>query len=282
LDFLLRLCEEWNGDEPAGELGFQTRPPDEIGLSVSSSGYFDLYRALWGSRKRLTELRATFVHAAMSAGVSYERAADTYDSACRFAEKWTAPHMWLQPQKENWAQERRNWFEANEAVRKIADLISTASDAAPNPPEQGKCAIPADLHERAEILRGTARQLPDVQPLPADSLPAGKPHAEASDGRADRKANKLDPARFRHGPDFRSCHWDGTDYTFTPTQAACVKVLWAAMENGTPDVGQQYILVEGAGAESQSLKDVFKGSRAWRNMIVKGEKQGSYRLAEAT
>jgi hypothetical protein len=85
----------------------------------------------------------------------------------------------------------------------------------------------------------------------------------------------------RHSRDFRSVHWFGADHFFTPTQAACVKVLWEAWENGTPDLGQDSILehpeVE---AESERLVDVFKGHPAWGTMIAKGQTAGAYRLAE--
>jgi hypothetical protein len=136
------------------------------------------------------------------------------------------------------------------------------------------------------LVTGTGKANDEVLALPLDEalrvFSRSKPNAEGGHGGADLKARKLDPARFRHGPDFRSCHWDGTDYTFTATQAACVKVLWDALENGTPDVGQQYILVEGAGADSQSLKDVFKKSPAWQKMILASKTRGSFRLAEPT
>jgi hypothetical protein len=35
----------------------------------------------------------------------------------------------------------------------------------------------------------------------------------------------------RHGPDFRSVHWFGQDFSFTAKQAACVRILWAAWES---------------------------------------------------
>jgi hypothetical protein len=94
-------------------------------------------------------------------------------------------------------------------------------------------------------------------------------------------SDQLLPAR--HSKDFRSVHWYGCDYSFSPTQAACVKVLWEAWENGTPELGQATILehpeVE---AESERLIDVFKGHPAWGKMIVKGRTAGAYRLAEPT
>ena len=58
-----------------------------------------------------------------------------------------------------------------------------------------------------------------------------------------------------------------------------VRVLWEAWQNGTPDVGQDY-LIEQADAASGRLADVFKGSPAWKTLVVPGESRGAYRLAE--
>ena len=92
---------------------------------------------------------------------------------------------------------------------------------------------------------------------------------------------KLDALRFRCGPDYRDCTWNGKRYTFSTMQAACVQVLWEERDKGTLELSQQYLL-EKAGSESQRLKDVFKGSDAWATMIVKGSTHGSIRLAEPT
>jgi hypothetical protein len=81
----------------------------------------------------------------------------------------------------------------------------------------------------------------------------------------------------RHSPDFRSVHWYGKDYAFTASQAACVRVLWAAWETRTPDVGQETILVE-AGAESKRLSHIFKRHPAWGTMIQPGRTKGAFRL----
>jgi len=120
----------------------------------------------------------------------------------------------------------------------------------------------ADLFDRAR--KGTFKTVPSAlkDPNQASASHQGKP---------------LHPAR--HSADFRSVHWYGDNYTFSPTQAACVKVLWMAWENGTPELGQETILehpeVE---AESKRLVDVFKGHPAWSRMIVKGNTAGAYRL----
>lgn len=83
----------------------------------------------------------------------------------------------------------------------------------------------------------------------------------------------------RHSDDFRSVHWHGIDYSFTATQAACVRVLWEAMENGTPEVGKDTIL-EKAGSETSRLDDIFRNSPAWGTMIVSGSRRGTKRLAD--
>ncbi len=83
----------------------------------------------------------------------------------------------------------------------------------------------------------------------------------------------------RHSPDFRSVNWFGVHHSFTPTQAAIVKVLWNAWENDTPDVGHETLL-EKAGSESDRLVDVFKGHKTYKQLIDKGETKGSYRLIE--
>jgi hypothetical protein len=90
-------------------------------------------------------------------------------------------------------------------------------------------------------------------------------------------------SRPAHSPDYRSVNWFGREFTFTPTQAACVKVLWEAWQNKTPDVGGQTVL-EAVDAHSDRLDHVFRsGGRiqhlAWGEMIVAGDTKGSYRLA---
>jgi hypothetical protein len=84
-------------------------------------------------------------------------------------------------------------------------------------------------------------------------------------------APPLAPAR--HGPDYRSVHWFGTDYVFTEAQAAVVRVLWQAWENGTPGVGFRH-LREVTRLEFDRLGDVFKEKGkyhpAWNAMIKTG------------
>ncbi len=84
-----------------------------------------------------------------------------------------------------------------------------------------------------------------------------------------------------HSPDFRSVNWFGRKYTFTGTQAACVKLLWENWEQGTPELAEPTIL-DSAGTSGDRLRDVFdKGKHdAWGTMIVPGTRKGTFRLAE--
>jgi hypothetical protein len=84
-----------------------------------------------------------------------------------------------------------------------------------------------------------------------------------------------------HSLDFRSVHWFGRDYYFTAGQAACVKRLWEAWEQGYQEVGQAAIL-EDARLFSERLVDLFKGHPAWGTMIVPGKLKGAYRLQKPT
>lgn len=80
-----------------------------------------------------------------------------------------------------------------------------------------------------------------------------------------------------YSPDCRSVRWFGSDYSFTPTQAAIVAELLRAWKQGTPDVGHETLLQK-AGAETQRLADLFRNHLAWRTMIVPGSTKGTSRL----
>jgi hypothetical protein len=81
-----------------------------------------------------------------------------------------------------------------------------------------------------------------------------------------------------HSLDFRSVHWFGFRYTFSAMQAACIKVLWEAWENRTPEVGDAAIL-EAAGSDAERLPLVFRNHPAWGTMILEGSTKGTHRLA---
>jgi hypothetical protein len=80
-----------------------------------------------------------------------------------------------------------------------------------------------------------------------------------------------------HSEDFRSVVWFGQSYTFTNTQAACLEILWEAWSNQTPELGQAHIL-EAARSKAKRLQDLFSKHPAWKTMIARGEKKGTFRL----
>jgi len=82
----------------------------------------------------------------------------------------------------------------------------------------------------------------------------------------------------RHSADFRSVTWFGEKYTFTANQAACIRLLWEAWENDTPELSGSVIL-ETADIAQDRLSAVFRNHPAWGTMIRPGQTKGSYRLS---
>lgn len=82
---------------------------------------------------------------------------------------------------------------------------------------------------------------------------------------------------FAHSPDFRSVTLKGQTFTLTPAQARIIDILYQNYENGTPVVSQAHLLEE-SDSTSKRLRDIFKDSSAWKNLVASGEKRGTYRL----
>lgn len=88
--------------------------------------------------------------------------------------------------------------------------------------------------------------------------------------------------RAAYSVDCRCVNWYGTVHTFTPTQAACVKVLIDHYKKGIPEVGEDGILESSWVDSSQKrLASVFDNGKhpAWGTVIVPGSKKGMFRLA---
>lgn len=83
--------------------------------------------------------------------------------------------------------------------------------------------------------------------------------------------------QFFHSPDFHSVHYKDKQYSFTKSQAACIKILFECWQNKTPEVGQDYLLTE-IESESPRLRDLFKNHSAWQVFVVAGQYKGNYRL----
>ena len=81
---------------------------------------------------------------------------------------------------------------------------------------------------------------------------------------------------FKHSDDYTSISWQGEGYILTNRQAKVVKILHKEYLNGTPDVGENYIL-EQLGTPDSDLKDTFKKSPLWQTLII-SKKKGTYRL----
>jgi hypothetical protein len=88
---------------------------------------------------------------------------------------------------------------------------------------------------------------------------------------------------FRHSSDFATVTWRGMTFRFTPTQRAVVRLLYEALVNGTPGVGEQTILEE-IGSRGKRVRDLFRTKTrlhsAWGKLIVpEAGAKGVLRLA---
>lgn len=82
---------------------------------------------------------------------------------------------------------------------------------------------------------------------------------------------------FEHSADFCSVSLRGKRYTLTKTQAAIARLLFDHYERGVPELGQDYMLEE-VDSRARRLRDVFRNSSTWGDLIVPGEKKGTFRL----
>jgi hypothetical protein len=84
-----------------------------------------------------------------------------------------------------------------------------------------------------------------------------------------------------HSDDFRSVRWYGKTYSFTAKQAPAVMLLWENWAKGTPDVGDETLLLAvDHDAPPAKLSYLFRRHPAWTTVIVAGGTKGTHRLAE--
>jgi hypothetical protein len=94
----------------------------------------------------------------------------------------------------------------------------------------------------------------------------------------------VDESLATHDPKFQTVTWFGEEFTFSPNQAKCVKVLWNFWKLGTPIIREDVVL-QSVNLKARSLKDIFAtepGKRAWGRMIGDGDRRGTVRLVEPT
>ena len=82
-----------------------------------------------------------------------------------------------------------------------------------------------------------------------------------------------------HSTDFRSVQWFGEVFTFTKNQAPVVGLLYQNWEAGTPDVGDETLLLAvDPEAPPTRLAVLFRNNPAWGTMIMGGKTKGTHRL----
>lgn len=170
-----------------------------------------------------------------------------------------------------------------EADEKSADSIATDTALLVVLYEVFHPAYPVFPRKTESMTRELARREFDALRLSMiRDLASWRSRLEAA---ASRVIDEIEPTVREpwHTADFRSVNWYGTFFEFTPSQAACVGVLWQAWENGAPVVGDAAIL-EATNSDSTRLSHVFRTAKgyhdAWGTMIIEGQTKGSHRLNE--
>jgi hypothetical protein len=88
---------------------------------------------------------------------------------------------------------------------------------------------------------------------------------------------RVENASLQHSDNYRSVNYKGKEYALSPFQAAALQFLHERYISGLPNVSQHEILEE-IGSKSKHLKDLFKGSPLWKNLIIKGQRKDTFRL----
>ena len=113
-----------------------------------------------------------------------------------------------------------------------------------------------------------------VSPPPMTAAPTPQHASTDRDTPSDAGASTL-----RHSPDYRSVVWRDQKFSLTAQQARVVQLLDELRQQGTPEIGQAFILEHLDLDKTKRLRDIFKHSDAWARLVVHGVRKGTYRLA---
>ena len=128
----------------------------------------------------------------------------------------------------------------------------------------------------------TAEELEEYKSAVSDTLTSP---LEMWNPSARRVKEKPTAGGFQFSPDFHSCRWGNRTFTFPgDMQAAVMRVMWVAYQNGTLAMKQRAILQEAGSSMAESdatprLSKLFIKHPAWGTLIVPAGK-GCYRIAD--
>jgi hypothetical protein len=174
------------------------------------------------------------------------------------------------------------------------DLIELRVAAMAEARKRGVSILPAAPEEKQQRSQALARMLAKAHRGVAEeriSAPTGIPKSELREqplsvpiGFAhpqkygeQPKAIDDEEHKFSHSSDYRSIRFLGKEYTLTANQAHVIKMLHEAHLSGTPAISGSTIL-ESLGTPSGRLRDTFKRSLLWGQLVARGAKKGTYRI----
>jgi hypothetical protein len=79
------------------------------------------------------------------------------------------------------------------------------------------------------------------------------------------------------GDDSRQIRWRGVVHTLAENQFKIIKVLYDAYKKGGPVVPKERLLAA-VGSPRAEVRSFFRDSPLWNDLIIKGERRGTYRL----
>lgn len=116
---------------------------------------------------------------------------------------------------------------------------------------------------------------PESRPAVVPPIVPTTPTAIETPGLADHCRRSLPGLTWSE--DFRHVTLNNESFTLTQFQAAAIEYLIDHSPNGPRDIPQEGIL-KAIDSASRSLVDIFKGSPAWKRLIVQRGVRGTYRL----
>ena len=141
---------------------------------------------------------------------------------------------------------------------------------------------PIGAEEWAELLRSIGVELGSSLAVAASVMRVIVLHYSEACSARDRSPGSYvaieGSSRLLHTADYGTVTWRHKEYLLSPLQAEVVRVLHEQQHKGFREIRGSALLAA-TNAYSSRLSDLFKGSSAWKALVLPGSRRGWYRLA---
>ncbi|MDA1239406.1 MAG: hypothetical protein O2798_01040 [Chloroflexi bacterium] len=115
----------------------------------------------------------------------------------------------------------------------------------------------------------------------ANDLATGNLHAKSlavlASGVEERQPNMIGNGEFQHSRDYRTIVLRDQQHLLTAPQAAAVRKLHTAHQEGLPALSTRELL-DDTQSNASKVSELFKRSSAWPTVVVRADRRGMYRL----